>query len=100
MIANIQAPNLQVCISTTFSVSLELLQRFARALACIAFLRIMALLSINMEAIWRASFFQSREQADQCNNSGETEEVLSFALQFMSYQDYLPSYEVPYRCIM
>ena len=36
----------------------------------------MALLSINMKAIWRASFLKSCEQADQCNNSGETEEVL------------------------
>ena len=62
-------------LSTTSSVSPELLQRFARTLARIAFLRNMALLSINMKAIWRASFLQSREQADQCNNSGETEEV-------------------------
>ena len=64
--------------SSTSSVSPELLQRFARALARVAFLRNMALLSINMKAIWRASFLKSWEQADQCNNSGETEEVLSF----------------------
>ena len=37
-----------------------------------------ALLSINMKAIWRTSFLKSREQADQCNNFGETEEVVSF----------------------
>jgi len=48
----------------TSSVSPELLKRFARALARVAFLQIMALLSINMKAIWRASFLQSREQAD------------------------------------
>ena len=61
----------------TSSVSPELLQRFAHALARVAFLRNMALLSINMKAIWRASFLKSREQADQCNNSGETEEVVN-----------------------
>ena len=62
----------------TSSVSLELLRRFARALARVAFLRNMALLSINMKAIWRANFLKSCEQADQCNNSGETEEVSDF----------------------
>ena len=31
-----------------------------------------------MKAIWRASFLKSREQADQCNNFGETEEVIVF----------------------
>ena len=64
----------------TSSVSPELLQRFARALAPLAFLRIMALLSIIMTAIRRASFLQSCEQADQCNNSGETEEVFNFMM--------------------
>ena len=55
--------------SSTSSVSPELLQRFAR------YGLDMALLSINMKAIWQASFLKSCEQADQCNNSGETEEV-------------------------
>ena len=72
---------------STSSVSPELLQRFARALARVAFLRNMALLSINMKAIWRASFLKSREQADQCNNYGETEEVISKCNQvFTNYQ--------------
>ena len=67
------SPPQKLCTS---SVSPELLQRFARALAHVAFLWIMALLSKNMKAIWRASFLQSQEQADQCNNSGQTEEVV------------------------
>ena len=62
-------------VNCTSSASLELLQRFARALARVAFLWNMAFLSINMKAIWRANFLKSCEQADQCNNSGETEEV-------------------------
>ena len=70
-----------VLVWCTSSVSPELLQRFACTLARIAFLRIMPLLSINMKAIGRASFLQSREQADQCNNSGETGEVDLFDLE-------------------
>ena len=70
--------DIHIMIFNTSSVSPELLQRFARALARVAFLRNMALLSINMKAIWQASFLKSREQADQCNNSGETEEVVFF----------------------
>ena len=62
--------------SLTSSVSPELLQGFARGLAHVAFLRNITLLAINMKAIWRASFLKSREQANQCNNSGETEEVI------------------------
>ena len=61
--------------ANNFSVSPDLSKGFARGLALVAFLRNIALLSINMKAIWRASFLRSREQADQCNNSGETEEV-------------------------
>ena len=71
---------LYLSICDISSVSPELLQRFARALARVAFLRNMALLSINMKAIWRASFLKSREQADQCNNYGETEEVLKLQI--------------------
>ena len=59
----------------TSSVSPELLHGFARGLAPIAFLRNITLLSINMKVIWRASLLKNCEQADQCNNSGETEEV-------------------------
>ena len=59
----------------TSSVSPELLQGFARSLALVANWRKITLLSINMKANWRASFLKSCEQANQCNNSGETEEV-------------------------
>ena len=38
------------------SVSLELLQGFARDLACVAFFRSMTLLSINMKDTWPPSF--------------------------------------------
>ena len=47
----------------------------------------MALFSINMKAIWRSSFPKSHEQADQCNNSGETKEVFV-----------LPTRELPGDC--
>ena len=60
----------------TSSVSPELLHGFARGLAPVAFLRNITLLSINMKVIWRASLLKNCEQANQCNNSGETEEVL------------------------
>ena len=56
----------------TSSVFPELFQGFARG----AFLRNISLLSINMKASWRASFLKSRERANQCNNSGKTEEVV------------------------
>ena len=59
----------------TSSVSPELLQGFACCLALVTFLWNIALLSKNTKAAWRASFFKSPEQADQCKNSGETEEV-------------------------
>ena len=59
----------------TSSVSPELLHGFARGLAPVAFLRNITLLSINMKVIWRASLLKNCEQANQCNNSGETEEV-------------------------
>jgi len=59
----------------TSSVSPELLHGFARGLAPVAFLRNITLLSINMKVIWRASLLKNCEQADQCNNSGKTEEV-------------------------
>ena len=62
----------------TSSVSPELLHGFARGLAPIAFWRNITLLSINMKVIWRASLLKNCEQANQCNNSGETEEVLHF----------------------
>ena len=65
---------------TTSSVSPKLLHGFARSLAPVAFLRNITLLSINMKVIWRASLLKNCEQADQCNNSGETEEVLLAAL--------------------
>ena len=61
---------------STSSVSPELLHRFARGLAPVAFLRNITLLSINMKVIWRASLLKNCEQADKCNNSGKTEEVL------------------------
>ncbi|MEL6805254.1 MAG: hypothetical protein AAFO91_15895, partial [Bacteroidota bacterium] len=60
----------------TSSVSPELLHGFARGLAPVAFLRNITLLLINMKVIWRASLLKNCEQADQCNNSGETEEVV------------------------
>ena len=56
----------------------ELLHGFARGLAPVAFLRNITLLSINMKVIWRASLLKNCEQANQCNNSGETEEVSFF----------------------
>ena len=62
----------------TSSVSPELLHRFARVLAPVAFLQNITLLSINMKVIWRASLLKNCEQANQCNNSGETEEVIFF----------------------
>ena len=62
---------------TTSSVFPELLQRFARSLAHVAFLQNITLLTINIEAIWRASLLKSREQTYQCNNSGETDEVIN-----------------------
>ena len=62
----------EVCTS---SVSPELLHGFARGLAPDAFLRNMTLLSINMKVIWRASLLKNCEQANQCNNSEETEET-------------------------
>ena len=61
--------------AVTSSVSPELLQGFARGLARVAFLRNITLLAINMKATWQASFLKSCTQANQCNNSGETEEV-------------------------
>ena len=64
--------------SFTSSVSPELLQGFARSLALVANWRNITLLSINMKANWRANFLKNCEQANQCNNSGETEEVVTF----------------------
>ena len=61
--------------SYTSSVSPELLQGFARSLALVANWRNITLLSINMKVNWRASFLKICEQANQYNNSGETEEV-------------------------
>ena len=60
----------------TFSVSPELLHGFARGLAPVALLQNITLLSINMKVICRASLLKNCEQADQCNNSGETEEIV------------------------
>ena len=65
-----------MCSALTSSVSPKLLHGFARSLAPVAFLRNITLLSINMKVIWRASWLKNCEQADQCNNSGETEEVV------------------------
>ena len=65
---------------STSSVSTELLQGFARSLALVANWQNITLLSINMKANWRASFLKSCEQANQCNNSGEREEVFDFIL--------------------
>ena len=42
-----------------------------------AFLRNITLGVISMKA-WQASFLKSREQANLCKNSGETEEVVQF----------------------
>ena len=67
----------QWLIFHTSSVSPELLHGFARGLAPIAFWRNITLRSINMKVIWRASLLKNCEQANQCNNSGETEEVLN-----------------------
>ena len=44
--------------------------------ARVAVLRNITMISKNMKGIWRASFLKSREQAYQCKNSGETEEVV------------------------
>ena len=63
---------------TTSSVSPKLLHGFARSLAPIAFLRNITLLSINIKVIWQASLLKNCEQANQCNNSRETEEVSNF----------------------
>ena len=52
-----------------------MLQAFARSIAHIALLPNITLLSINMKATWQARFVKSRKQTNQCNNSGETEEV-------------------------
>ena len=81
------APCSDICTS---SVSPELLHGFARGLAPDAFLRNMTLLSINMKVIWRASLLKNCEQANQCNNSGETEEVIEFRknFQFGSFTKY------------
>ena len=51
-------------------------------LAPVAFLRNITLLSINMNVIWRASLLKNCEQANQCNNSGETEEVRNLSQKF------------------
>ena len=56
------------CIfESTSSVSPELLQEFARSLACTAFLKNITMFSINMRATWPASF-KSHKQANQLNN--------------------------------
>ena len=61
----------------TSSVSPDFLHGFARSLAPVAFLRNVTLLSINMKVICRAGLVKKCEQAIQCNNSGETEEVIN-----------------------
>ena len=71
--------------TNTSSVSPELLQGFARSLALVANWRNITLLSINMKANWRASFLKSCEQANQCNNSGETEEVQSLEQAYLEF---------------
>ena len=76
----------------TSSVSPELLQGFARSLALVANWRNITLLSINMKAAWQANFLKSHEQANQCNNFGEKEEVYFFLLPLI-YEKWILVYK-------
>ena len=62
-------------IFITCSVSLELLQGFARGLAFAAFMQNINLSAIKKEGLLASKFPKSHPQANECNNSGESEEV-------------------------
>ena len=73
-----------------------MLQGFVRGLAHVAFLlRNITLLGIIMKAIWRAIFLNGHKQANECDNSGETEEVLFIFADFVYVVRYVDTFLSP-----